>query len=127
MYPMYTAVMLIVVALGLICFTATRPGVPNWVLFPGEEWKTITPEEAGLHADGFKEWVNHQNPQFEKPTEGKSRKAAVSSSLEGDTYSTHGVIPISGIKAHRWERLLLEWRFSLPWTKGWSKERMTRL
>ena len=31
--------------------------VPDWVTFPQEDWATITPEEAGLDADGFSRWL----------------------------------------------------------------------
>ena len=31
--------------------------VPNWATYPGRDWEEITPEEAGLDAEGFGRWV----------------------------------------------------------------------
>jgi CubicO group peptidase (beta-lactamase class C family) len=38
--------------------------VPDWVNFPGNQWESITPEQAGLDPVRFNDWVNSQNPQF---------------------------------------------------------------
>ena len=44
---------------------------PEWVVFPGEQWETMTPEEAGLDGQKFKEWVGSQNPIFGKAAGGQ--------------------------------------------------------
>ena len=31
--------------------------VPDWVTFPDDDWEEITPEEAGLDHNGFKQWI----------------------------------------------------------------------
>jgi len=57
---------MVMVARCLICATATAANMPDWVEFPGEEWETAAPDEAGLDASIFNEWVNGQSPQFGK-------------------------------------------------------------
>ena len=37
---------------------------PDWVNFPGKEWKPITPKEAGLNDHKFNTWVASRNPKF---------------------------------------------------------------
>ncbi|MHC4401739.1 MAG: serine hydrolase [Planctomycetota bacterium] len=39
---------------------AAAAEVPNWVVFPGETWQTITPEEAGLDLEKWNGWVARQ-------------------------------------------------------------------
>ena len=36
--------------------------VPDWVVYPGKDWQTITPAEAGLDVDKWNAWVARQNP-----------------------------------------------------------------
>ena len=31
--------------------------VPDWVTYPDDDWEEITPEEAGLDPDGFRQWI----------------------------------------------------------------------
>jgi CubicO group peptidase (beta-lactamase class C family) len=40
--------------------------IPDWVRFPGEEWETSTPEQAGLNPGKFNAWAKEQKPQFGK-------------------------------------------------------------
>lgn len=62
----YLVVMLIMVARSVAYSTATQAEVPSWVHFSGDEWETITPEEAGLDMEKFNAWLESQNPQFGK-------------------------------------------------------------
>lgn len=36
--------------------------VPDWVVFPGDDWETITAVEAGLDEQKWNAWVERQNP-----------------------------------------------------------------
>ena len=40
--------------------------VPDWVTFPGAEWKRVSPEDAGLDAAKFRAWVESRKPRFGK-------------------------------------------------------------
>lgn len=40
------------------------PDLPAWLNFPGEEWESITPSEAGLDTKKFEVWVSMQDPKF---------------------------------------------------------------
>jgi CubicO group peptidase (beta-lactamase class C family) len=40
----------------------SRAEVPDWVVFPGANWETITPEEAGLDVAKWNAWVVRQKP-----------------------------------------------------------------
>ena len=47
-----------------IASTATGAETPAWVNFPGQEWNTISAEQAGLDVQRFNAWVNSQKPRF---------------------------------------------------------------
>ncbi len=49
-----------------VCGVACSADVPEWVNFPGDEWETIAPQEAGLDAARFNAWVRSQEPGFGK-------------------------------------------------------------
>ncbi len=36
--------------------------VPDWVVFPDEEWETISPQEAGLDLGKWNAWLAKQKP-----------------------------------------------------------------
>ena len=38
-------------------------GIPDWVVYPGENWKTATPQEAGFDMGKWNEWLSKQNPR----------------------------------------------------------------
>ena len=38
--------------------------LPDWVVYPGERWDTITPREAGLDVAAFQSWISEQSPAF---------------------------------------------------------------
>jgi CubicO group peptidase (beta-lactamase class C family) len=40
----------------------TQGQVPEWVVYPDKEWKTITPREAGLDSPKWNAWVARQKP-----------------------------------------------------------------
>ncbi|MCZ6677006.1 MAG: serine hydrolase [Candidatus Poribacteria bacterium] len=54
----------------LICMTASiaptsaqkQKPIPDWVVFPEEDWETIAPEEAGLDVEKWNAWVARQKP-----------------------------------------------------------------
>ena len=50
------------VVLTLLCSSFAQAGVPEWVVYPGEKWQTITPEEAGLDIKKWNAWVARQKP-----------------------------------------------------------------
>ncbi len=39
-----------------------KAGVPGWVVYPEQDWQTITVEEAGLDVDKWNAWVARQKP-----------------------------------------------------------------
>ena len=44
--------------------TPASTQLPGWVEFPGDRWTIISPEEAGLDAERFSEWVDSRQPQL---------------------------------------------------------------
>ncbi len=59
--PRFTT-MVIGVGLTLLCSSFAQAEVPEWVVYPGEKWRTITPEEAGLDMKKWDAWVARQKP-----------------------------------------------------------------
>jgi hypothetical protein len=45
-----------------VSFGQEKKAVPGWVVFPGDDWETITPEEAGLDVQKWNAWVKRQKP-----------------------------------------------------------------
>jgi len=45
--------------------------IPDWVNFPDEDWKTVTPRQAGLDAQKFNSWVKSRKPRFKKAYAGQ--------------------------------------------------------
>ena len=88
--------------------------IPDWVNFPGDEWESITPEEAGLDPVKFGDWVNSQSPQFGKAYGGQQPGNGGVVIARGGTSSTRGAILASSIKAHLWARRLRGWRCNWP-------------
>ena len=53
----------------VLCLVAFRPStvcaeVPQWVSFPGKQWETMTPQQAGLDTKKFNAWVRSRTPKF---------------------------------------------------------------
>jgi CubicO group peptidase (beta-lactamase class C family) len=46
-----------------LCATSAAE-TPEWVSLPGDQWESITPEEAGLDETKFNAWVASQKPKF---------------------------------------------------------------
>ena len=63
---MTTLTVLALTVLVLTDFGAAPAEIPDWVNYPGSEWQTITPEQAGLDIQKFNEWVKSQTPRFGK-------------------------------------------------------------
>jgi hypothetical protein len=38
------------------------PDLPAWVTFPGARWETITPEDAGLDPNAYREFLGTLDP-----------------------------------------------------------------
>ncbi len=57
---------LTMMVLVLTDFGAAPAEIPDWVNYPGSEWETITPEQAGLNIQKFNAWVKSQTPCFGK-------------------------------------------------------------
>ena len=55
---------LLTVVLGAlpVAFGQERESLPDWVVFPGDEWETISAAEAGLDVQKWNEWLDRQNP-----------------------------------------------------------------
>lgn len=65
----------------------TRGEVPDWVVFPEEEWQTLTPEEAGIRELGaWNKWVED------------TKKSAQGASFQGEDHSDNqwGVVVARG-------------------------------
>lgn len=45
-----------------VSFGLAQKPVPDWVVFPTDDWQAITPEEAGLDVKKWETWVKRQNP-----------------------------------------------------------------
>ena len=42
----------------LVCCAQAKTQVPNWVVYPDKEWKTLSPKEAGItDVQAWKSWV----------------------------------------------------------------------
>lgn len=39
-----------------------KAGVTDWVVYPEQDWQTITPAEAGLNVDKWNAWEARQKP-----------------------------------------------------------------
>ncbi len=51
--------------------SAAPADIPDWVVFPGKEWKSLTPEQAGLDTQKFCAWLKSQEPRFKKAYAGQ--------------------------------------------------------
>ena len=62
-----SVLVLLILTVWIVTGSDTTPDViPDWANFPGEEWETITPEQAGLDAQKFRAWIDSQKPRFGK-------------------------------------------------------------
>ena len=71
---MTTFTVLVLTVLVLTDFGAAPAEIPDWVNYPGSEWQTITPEQAGLDRQKFNAWVKSQTPRFGKAYGGQKPK-----------------------------------------------------
>jgi len=54
-------VLVVFVSLGIIQTAAAQHNLPEWLVYPDEEWETVTPEEAGLDAKAINEWARTEH------------------------------------------------------------------
>lgn len=58
----HTAILIAVVVLFWLDASITSAQTPDWVVYPGTQWQTITPQEAGLDVAKWNAWVARQKP-----------------------------------------------------------------